>query len=178
MRTYADEVRSPKYSHVERERRFLVNRARLPALPDTAVLIEDRYITGTRLRLRRMTDEVSGEVAHKLAKKYEATDATARPMVNAYLTAAEYDVFAALPAAVVRKRRFPVTSGPHVFGVDLFDGALAGLVLAEVDAEDAATLGAVDAPSRAIGEVTHDPRYQGGALALADAQAAAALIAP
>lgn len=177
MRTYADEVRSPKYSHVERERRFLVDRARLPALPDLAVLIEDRYITGTRLRLRRMTDEASGEVAHKLAKKYEATDPTARPMVSAYLTAAEYDVFAALPATVVRKRRFPVMSGPHVFGVDLFDGALVGLALGEVDAADAVALGAVDAPSWAIREVSHDPRYQGGALALADAEAAAALMA-
>lgn len=175
MRTYADEVRAPKYSHVERERRFLVDRARLPLLPDHWLLIEDRYIRGTRMRLRRMTDSVSGAIAYKLAKKYEANDPLARPMVNAYLTAAEYGVLADLPADVVIKRRHDVCAGEHEFGVDVFEQELAGLLLAEVDATDAAMLAAVPMPSWAIRDVSHDARYQGGALALTEAPAVRAL---
>ncbi|OWK31886.1 hypothetical protein [Sphingomonas mucosissima] len=66
MRTGADEARSPKYSHIERERRWLIDPARLPALPSAHLLIEDHYISGTRMRLRRMTDSASGQVALKL----------------------------------------------------------------------------------------------------------------
>ena len=46
----------PKYSRPEFERRFHVIAERLPLLdPATARLIEDRYIEGSRLRLRRMS---------------------------------------------------------------------------------------------------------------------------
>lgn len=164
MRTAADEEAAPKYTHVERERRFLVDPARLPPLPATYVLIVDRYITDTRLRLRRMTDSVTGQVALKLAKKYESTDPTARRMVNAYVTEAEYAVFAALPAQPVQKRRYALDG----FGIDVFEGKLAGLILAEIEAPDAETLAAIDSPSWALREVTHDPGYQGGALGALD----------
>ena len=161
MRTAADEAAAPKYSHVERERRFLVDPARLPPLPAACVLIEDGYITGTRLRLRRMTDSATGEVALKLAKKYQSADPRARPMTNAYLPEAEHAIFALLEARPVTKRRYPVDG----FGIDVFEGALAGLLLAEQEAPDAATLAALATPDWAIREVTGDPRYDGGALA-------------
>lgn len=177
MRTGADEAAAPKYSHVERERRFLVERALLPALPPAHVLIEDRYITGTRVRLRRMTDSASGEIAYKLAKKYEADDPLARAMVNAYLTAAEYEVFAALPAALIVKRRHALPMGGSEFAVDVFSQRLEGLVLAEIEAGDADALAAIPIPPWAAREVSHDARYQGGALAALDRAAAALLIA-
>ena len=60
MRSGADEAAAPKYAHVERERRWLIDPARLPALSAEYVLIEDRYLSGTRMRLRRMTDCADG----------------------------------------------------------------------------------------------------------------------
>lgn len=71
MRTGDDEAASPKYAHIERERRFLVDSGRLPPLDRAraAVRIEDRYIDGTRLRLRRMTDVTSG--AHRRPSRFE-----------------------------------------------------------------------------------------------------------
>lgn len=165
MRTGADEARSPKYSHVERERRFLVDPALLPPLSDRHVFIEDRYIVGTRCRLRRMTDSVSGEVALKLAKKYETDDPTARPTVSAYLDENEYAAFAALEAHVVVKRRHDLPDGEAVFSIDVFAGSLTGLTLAEIECDDAMALAGVPMPRWAIREVSLDPRYQGGALA-------------
>jgi CYTH domain-containing protein len=149
----------PKYSLVERERRWLV--ARLPTLPVAHRLIEDRYIIGTRLRLRRITDSESGAVQHKLTRKYESDDATARPIVTAYLDAGEHEVLTALPAHCISKRRYRLAP----FSVDLFDGPLAGLILAESEQPDAKALESLPLPDWLGADVTENPCYQGGHLA-------------
>lgn len=99
MRTGVDETFAPKYAYIERERRWLVDgkaRPLLDGLP--SVLIEDRYLIGTRMRLRRMTDSMSDAVSLKLTKKYEADDPLARPIVTSYLTEDEFSLLATLPS--------------------------------------------------------------------------------
>jgi CYTH domain-containing protein len=167
MRTAGDEAVAPKYAHVERERRWLVDPARLRDFSGLrSVRIEDRYLSGTRLRLRRMTDSATGAQALKLTKKYESDDPLARAIVTAYLSAAEYEVLCAADAAVVIKRRFAVGEDATLLSVDRFDDRLSGLVLAEIECADEQTLRAVSAPGWTVREVSADPRYQGGALAL------------
>jgi CYTH domain-containing protein len=154
---------APKYSIIERERRFLVDRELAPALDSaTARLVEDRYLPGTGLRLRRVTAP-DGSVVHKLGKKYPGAGLSSRPMTNIYLDAAEYDALAALPAAVLVKRRHDVGGG---FAIDVFEGALAGLMLAEISADDDAELAAIALPSWCAEEVTEDVAYAGGTLAI------------
>ena len=151
----------PKYSLIERERRWLVRHDLLPPLPTAHRLIEDRYIIGTRLRLRRITHSDSGAVQCKLTRKYASDDPAARPIVTAYLDAAEHDVVAALPAQALVKRRHHVAG----FSIDVFAGALAGLVLAEQEAPDAQTLATLALPPWLGEDVTHAICYQGGQLA-------------
>ncbi len=166
MRGGDEEARSPKYAHIERERRFLIDRASRPDLAGLPfVRIEDRYIEGTRLRLRRMRDSTTGLVVLKLTKKYEAADMLARQIVTAYLTEAEFDVFASLPAFPLSKRRYTVEAREGEFGIDLFEGALDGLELGEIELADDAALRALVAPSWAIADVSEDIRYEGGHLA-------------
>jgi CYTH domain-containing protein len=166
IRGLDEELAAHKYAHVERERRFLVDPKRCPGLSVArAIRIEDRYVTGTRFRLRRMTELASGRVVLKLSKKYDVTDVRARPLVTAYLTDVEYSLFAALPALPIDKVRYRVVEGPNVFGVDRFEEALAGLLMAEIECEDAGTLAAVTIPAWVKREVTDDPAYQGGSLA-------------
>ncbi|OYU14739.1 MAG: hypothetical protein CFE37_09595 [Alphaproteobacteria bacterium PA4] len=166
MRSGVDEAATPKYAHVERERRWLVALDRLPTLTGQRhVLIEDRYIDNTALRLRRMTDSTSNAVALKLTKKYAHADTRARPIVTAYLDANEYAVFTALPAHALVKRRFPIADGGVTFSVDQFLGPLAGLILAEREAVDADSLIALPTPVWALREVTDDPQFAGGTLA-------------
>lgn len=163
-----EETGEPKYARLELERRWLVDVARRPSLRDAYVtLIEDRYITGTRLRLRRMRRPDLNETKWKLTKKYECAEACARPIVTAYLTGDEYDVLCALPASVLVKRRHHVALGGRWWSVDLFEGALAGLELIEVEAKDRATLDALAPPDWVLREITDLPQWQGGALALA-----------
>jgi CYTH domain-containing protein len=173
MRGGGDEARSPKYAHIERERRFLVDRASRPELAGLPfVRIEDRYVTDTRLRLRRMSDSATGQVVHKLTKKYEAADPLARPIVTAYLSEAEYDVFVSLPAMILSKRRYPVITPHGTFGIDLFEGVLERLELAEIELADDAALRGLPAPSWAIADVSSDKRYNGDQLAHLDDVAA------
>lgn len=166
MRGLDEELTTHKYSHVERERRFLVDAERCPDLSRTsAIRIEDRYLIGTRFRLRRMIDLDSGRVVVKLSKKYDADDVRARPMVTAYLTEAEHATFAALPALRIDKVRHDVAVGTQPFGIDVFEGALAGLVLAEIECADPDALDDVVMPHWATSEVTDEPAFQGGNLA-------------
>lgn len=158
------EMAEPKYAHLELERRWLVDRAARPDVTGLEfTLIEDCYVDDTRLRLRRMT---RGErKVLKLTKKYETTRPEARPIVTAYLTEAEYAVFAALPAVAMTKRRYRLPIDGQSWSLDLFEGALAGLELVEAEAADEATLNALVPPPWATWEITHDPRYQCGSLA-------------
>jgi CYTH domain-containing protein len=160
------ETGEPKYARFELERRWLVDRARRPSLEGAwMTLIEDRYIIGTRMRLRRMSRLDLGEIKWKLTKKYDSERPEARPIVTAYLTEAEYDLLTTLPAFPMRKRRYHLPIDGRFWSLDLFDGTLAGLELVETEAADEAALAALVPPLWATKEVTHDPRYQCGALA-------------
>ena len=163
------ETGEPKYARIEYERRWLVGRTARPPLDGNfTTLIEDRYVDGTRMRLRRMSRPDLGEVKWKLTKKYECVDPSARPIVTCYLTEAEYDLFAGLAARPMRKTRHHLLIDDRWWSLDLFEGALAGLELVEVEAPDAAALAALVAPPWATKEVTHDARYQCGSLAKAN----------
>jgi CYTH domain-containing protein len=159
------ELASLKYARPELERRWRAEPALRPPIEDLDfVVVDDRYLAGTRLRLRRMTRS-DGWTARKLTKKYETDRPEARPIVTTYLTEAEYAVFAALPAHPMRKRRYHFPIEGRYWSLDLFEGLLEGLELVEIEAPDEAALAALVPPVWATKEVTHDVRYQCGELA-------------
>jgi CYTH domain-containing protein len=155
-----------KYALVERERRFLL--AGPPPGPGAASAgraeIDDRYLTGTRLRLRRVTRASPADPELKLTQKVPAR----RPgpvrglITNIYLSPAEYGVLATLPGAALAKTRlfFPP------YAVDVFGPPRQGLVLAEVELTSDADLAACPPPPGAVAEVTDDERFTGGRLAV------------
>ncbi len=106
---------NPKYSLLEIERRWLVDLSGidLEGLGEPEI-IEDRYLIGTRLRLRRMSGP-NGDV-FKFVKKY-GRSGWVEPITNLYLDRAEFDLLASLPALCVLKRRFRLDGGAlDVFG--------------------------------------------------------------
>ncbi|HJQ02325.1 MAG TPA: hypothetical protein VJ851_12050 [Jatrophihabitans sp.] len=165
-----------KYARWERERRFLL--AGPPADPTgPAAHIHDRYLTGTRLRLRLVRR--SGEpVVRKLGQKIREPGSSPPAVAHTslYLDEAEYAALAGLPAAELTKTRTLLQwDGPEL-AVDVFTGRLAGLVLAEYDlagddpTDDGPTgHGSADPvgwpPVPVLAEVTGDERFTGGALA-------------
>jgi CYTH domain-containing protein len=165
-RALDSETGEPKYARIERERRWLVDPATRPELADAFVTqIRDRYIDGTRMRLRRMDRPDLGETKWKLTKKYECADPRARPIVTTYLTEAEYHLLFALPARELIKRRLHFRHRGAFWSLDLFAGALAGVELVECEAPDETTLASLEPPEWVLREVTDLPHWQGGALA-------------
>lgn len=164
------EMGEPKYARLELERRWLVDKALRPALDGHSMtIIEDRYIDGTRMRLRRMSRPDLSEVKWKLTKKYECADPAMRPIVTSYLTADEYEVLRALPARELTKRRYHLPFAGRYWSVDLFEGPLLGLETIECEAEDEVSLADLVPPDWALREVTHLPQWQCGSLAAAGA---------
>lgn len=165
LKSPEDEVRQPKYAQFERERRWLVDPSGCPSLDGLPALrLEDRYINGTRIRLRQITDG-AGKAAYKLTRKYAAADPMARMIVTAYLTAEEHAVFAALPATKLFKKRHKLAHGRLSFSLDLFEGVHSGLAMAEIEMPDHAALCAVEPPHWAGREVTEIEAFEGGNLA-------------
>lgn len=162
------EIGERKYARIEFERRWLVDRGACPDLASANfTLIEDAYIEGTRLRLRRMIQHASGRAVWKLTKKYEWERPEARPIVTSYLTEAEYDVLRALPARALTKRRYRVPFGGRHWSIDLFEGSLQGLATIECETEDESALASLAPPDWALREITYLPQWQCGALAAA-----------
>ncbi|GAA1126142.1 hypothetical protein [Nocardioides aquiterrae] len=151
-----------KYAVVESERRFLLRS--MPTGVARTTEIVDRYLTGTRLRLREVTDP-DGTVVRKLGHKVRLTDGPERvACTSVYLDDAEWDVLRALPARTLQKRRHHVhVGGVHVAVDELPDGTL----LAEVDGGEQPV---TDVPSwlDVIREVTNEEDWTGAALAAAD----------
>ncbi len=177
LRGLDEELAAHKYSHVEREQRFLVDPLKRPSLDGCrSILIEDLYIADTRCLLLLTTDSGGGRVVFKLSKKYDVPDPLARPLVKTYPTLEEYALFVALPGHWLRKRRHAVPGASGEFGIDLFEGALGGLELAEIEQPDAASLEAVQVPEWARSEVTYDPNFEGGTLALLDPTSARSFV--
>jgi CYTH domain-containing protein len=151
----------PKYAHWVTERRFLVDPEALPPLDESkARQFEDLYLDGGRLRLRAITFPTQAQ-EFKIAKKYAQDDPLVGPMANLYLTEEEHRVLAVLPGATLVKKRHRLGA----FVIDVFEGDLAGLVLAECEAANRMAAMAVKIPAWCIREVTADPAYTGWRLA-------------
>lgn len=155
-------ARESKYALVERERRFLLAGPPSASAVTASRRITDRYLPGTRLRLRRIDHLDSGTCEFKFTQKVPA----GRPgfvqglITSTYLSAAEYDQLASIPADVLRKTRLSVPP----LGIDVFDPPLHGLVMADVEFSTDQAARSFPLPSAAIAEVTEDTRFTGGSL--------------
>ncbi|WP_035851411.1 CYTH domain-containing protein [Kitasatospora azatica] len=147
-----------KYARVERERRFLFAEPPAPAVVTVTRRIDDRYLTGTRLRLRRVERTDSGAVELKLTQKLPGTPWGL--VTNTYLSPEEYRLLATLPAQVIRKTRYSVPP----LGIDVFEPPLHGLVLAEAEFDTEEEARVFAPPAGCVAEVTADPRFTGGSL--------------
>src|SRR5262249_15459351 len=124
--------------------------------------ITDRYLPGTRLRLRRIDYLPSGDREFKFTQKVPAGQPgpVQGLITNTYLSAAEYELLATLPAATLCKTRLSVPP----LGIDVFEPPLHGLIMADAEfSTDSEALSFVP-PPEVVAEVTNDPRFTGGSL--------------
>ena len=148
-----------KYAVVERERRFLV--AGIPEGVTVTREIVDRYLTGTRLRLREVRGS-DGSVVRKLGHKVRLGEGPGEvACTNLYLDDDEWALLAMLPARVLRKRRHLVERDGLVVAVDEHED---GTLVAEIDDGDRRT-DVVPDWLDVVRDVSDDEAWTGAALA-------------
>src|SRR5436190_16412036 len=160
-------VPESKYARVERERRYLLQD--LPAGLSRAsdhVQITDNYMTGTRLRLRKVRDPQTNKWVIKFTQKFAPNpkDLSRTTITNTYLNATEADTLAIFEANEIRKNRYHFEFEGRQFSVDMFLGDLLGLVLAEISFDDDDELDSFPLPSFALADVTNNEVFTGGRL--------------
>lgn len=150
---------SLKYAVVERERRYLL--ARLPGTVTSTREILDRYVTGTRLRLREVR-EADGTVTRKLGHKVRLGTGPAEvACTNLYLDDEEWALLTALPAQLLRKRRHLVRRDGWVVAIDEHED---GTLVAEIDDGDEPS-DLVPDWLDVVADVSDDEAWTGAALA-------------
>ena len=160
-------VPDSKYAWVERERRFLLND--LPEglmRTDPHIQITDNYITGTRLRIRKVRDPKTNKWTVKFTQKFapDRSDLSRTIITNIYLTALEADTLSVFEANEIRKNRYYFDFEGRRFSIDMFLGELLGLVLAETSFETDDGMKQFQMPAFALADVTNNEIFTGGRL--------------
>jgi CYTH domain-containing protein len=156
-----------KYARVERERRFLLREMPEPLTRASQhVQIWDNYITGTRLRLRKIRTPQTKKWKMKLTQKFAPSppDFSRTLITNTYLSAYEYEVLSVFEGNEIRKNRYPFEYEGRKYSIDVFLGGLWGLILAETDFETDEEMRAFMPPPFVALEVTGNETFTGGRL--------------
>ncbi len=163
-------VPESKYARIERERRYLLRD--LPegiTRADPHLQITDNYMTGSRLRLRKVREPRSNKWTVKFTQKFAPNpeDLSRTVITNTYLNALEADVLSTIfNSNEIRKNRYRFEFEGRKYAADMFLGDLFGLVLAEVSFETDEELDNFrQPPPFAMAEVTNEHYFTGGHLA-------------
>jgi len=156
-----------KYARLERERRYL-----LQDLPEGLNRAEhhqqitDNYITGTRLRIRKVRDPKTNKWIVKFTQKFapDPNDLSRTIITNTYLNATEAEVLSVFETNEIRKNRYHFEYEGRKFSIDMFLGDLFGLVLAETSFDTDEDMEAFSKPPFALAEVTNNELFTGGRL--------------
>ena len=156
-----------KYARIERERRYLLRD--LPdglSRVDAHLQITDNYITGSRLRIRKVRDQKTNTWTVKFTQKFplEPNDLSRTVITNTYLNAFEAETLSIFNSNEIRKNRYYFEYEGRRFSIDMFLGELFGLVLAEVGFDDDEELRNYSTPPFALADVTNNPVFSGGRL--------------
>jgi len=160
-------VPESKYARIERERRYLLRD--LPegmSRADPHLQITDNYVTGSRLRIRKVREPRTNKWTVKFTQKYAPNpdDFSRTIITNTYLNAYEAEVLSIFNSNEIRKNRYPFEFEGRRFSVDMFLGDLFGLVLAEVSFETDEELDNFPKPPFALADVTNEQLFSGGRL--------------
>jgi CYTH domain-containing protein len=156
-----------KYARIERERRYLLQD--LPegiSRADHHLQITDNYLTGTRLRIRKVRDPQTNKWVVKFTQKFAPNpkDLSRTVITNLYLNATEAETLSIFAANEIRKNRYYYEHEGTRFAVDMFIGDLFGLVLAEASFDTDREMDNFQLPSFALAEVTNLETFSGGRL--------------
>jgi len=149
---------------VEIERKFIVNPDLLPGSPDDYEhsTIRQGYLTigldGSEARVRDK------------AGKYSITVKTAGDLVRGEweveISESQFEtLWPATEGKRIEKTRFKSRHGEHVIELDIYEGELEGLVIAEIEFEDVQSAEQFEAPAWLVRDVTQELGFKNQNLA-------------
>ncbi len=152
----------PKYSLPEIERRWTVDDRVLSDIgSQPKVIIIDKYLSGTRLRLRSM-DGGSG-VKYKLGKKYGDNRNYSESITNIYLSSEEYELLRQSTGVEVTKTRYRIAGG----SLDIYTDDQRPIIFS-VEFRSEAEAMIYQPPEFVLDEVTDNQAYSGYVLAVGE----------
>lgn len=155
------------YSRYEIEKKFLLKK--LPdTIPEFYIDIHDYYLKNSSRRLRIERSPCGEITGRKLTKKERALDIGVETSVITSLNLTENDLVALgkLDGSSLRKRRYIQEFSEKRVVYDEFQGRLEGLIMAEIEFKDYEALSKFELNCIDWEDVTGDPEYSGGYLAL------------
>ena len=154
-------------AHLERKRKFLLRELPEPLTRASRhIQIWDNYITNTRLHLRKIRVPETKKYARRLTQRYvpDPEDLSRVVVTDTHLSPEEYEVFSVFLGNEIRKNRYPYEHEGRAYSIDVFLGALWGLMLAQTTFETDEEMRAFEPPPFAFLEVTNDETFTGARL--------------
>lgn len=148
-----------KYSKDEIERKWICNGEMLPNLKGLDKhLITDKYISESRLRLRKIVDG-ENNITYKFCKKYGKKSILSEPIVNIYIDENEYNQLNKLNGLIVNKTRYYYIHHNYKMAIDVF--AINPIkIIAECEFQSENEANEFIAPIFCMTEVTGIPKYE------------------
>jgi adenylate cyclase len=152
-----------KHPQPEIERKFRVDQLPEAGSLTASASIDQGYLAvgsdGTEVRIRR-----KGDRFYQTVKRGEGLS---RLQTEVTLSGEQFEaMWPHTEGRRVEKTRYEIPYGGHVIELDVFHGALEGLIIAEVEFESAEQSAGFEPPEWFGEEVTDDGRYQNRNLAL------------
>lgn len=151
-----------KYGKYEYERTYLLESNFLRDKKIKGIKkIRDKYIKGTRLRLREVIE--NKETKYKLTQKERLRPAKQGVLkINTlYLTKAEFDKINILEGFEIEKERFMIQIDQIRIGIDRIKLNKKSLFIAEVEFDTELEMNAFSMPLNNIVEITGEQKYSG-----------------
>lgn len=156
----------PKYSLIEIEKRWLVNKDLLPDISELKKIeITDKYFPDTRIRLRKMFDTSSSDAKYKLTKKYGKISSNSEPLTTLYLSESEYNLYNKLDGNILIKNIYLYPFSGKRFLIEIFIKPEVEFILLEVEAVSEDELSKLNIPDFIFEDVTNKSQYEGYSIA-------------
>ena len=148
------------------QRRFLIDILPEPVTRASSHLqILDRYIAGTRLRLRQVRVPDTGQYTRMLQQRIMLPNDMEIKLAEVHLDDREYSLFEPMGRSEVRKNRYFHEFDLVPLAFDVYLGELSGLKLAVAEFEMREEAEGMTMPEFSTHEVTHFPAFLGENLA-------------
>lgn len=148
----------------EIERRFLVNELPEDIESSNWIIVEDKIVEDKsgfpHIRIRRIGN------TYEINKKYPKDESDVSQMIeeSILITKSEYDSLVQVPGFYIGKTRYFYPNGNFIVEINVYMGALEGLIIAEVEFESVEEMYSYQKPKFLGAEVTQMNEFATGSL--------------